>query len=156
MAASLVEHDPPPLVGIHHIKFAVSDLERSLHFYESLLGGKRIPEADHRRTNDGSLYAYILEVPGLTCPLELELNPAQAKKHRLFEALAIAVKDRQALRAWENFLAAKNIRHSPILPGVQGWLIVVEDPDQNRVGLYTLEKHGPELKADDANEWRNN
>jgi catechol 2,3-dioxygenase-like lactoylglutathione lyase family enzyme len=69
-----------PLIGIHHIKFVVTDLDRSLHFYEAFLGAKRVAEADHRRTDDGSLYAYILEVPGLGCAIELRLNPEQAKK----------------------------------------------------------------------------
>jgi len=144
----------PLLMGIHHIKFAVTDLDRSLRFYEAFLGAKRIPEADHKRTDDGSLYAYILEVQGLGCPLELQLHPEQAKRHRRFDPLTIAVKDRQGLEAWDDLLTEKNIRHSPIITAVQGWLILVEDPDQNRVGLQTLEKHGPELKPDEDNEWR--
>jgi catechol 2,3-dioxygenase-like lactoylglutathione lyase family enzyme len=143
-------------MGIHHIKFAVTDLVRSLHFYEAFVGAKRIPEADHRRTDDGSLYAYILEVPGLGCPLELQLDPEQARKHRRFDPLTIAVQDRQGLEAWDNLLTEKNIRHSPIITAVQGWLIVIEDPDENRVGLQTLENHGPELKPDEDNEWRKN
>jgi catechol 2,3-dioxygenase-like lactoylglutathione lyase family enzyme len=146
----------PPLMGIHHIKFAVTDLVRSLHFYEAFVGAKRIPEADHRRADDGSLYAYILEVPGLGCPLELQLDPEQARKHRRFDPLTIAVQDRQGLEAWDNLLTEKNIRHSPIITAVQGWLIVIEDPDENRVGLQTLENHGPELKPDEDNEWRKN
>jgi catechol 2,3-dioxygenase-like lactoylglutathione lyase family enzyme len=141
-----------PLMGIHHIKFAVTDLDRSLHFYEAFLDA----EADNRRTDDGSLYAYILEVPGLRCALELRLNPEQAREHRWFDPLTIAVKDRLALDAWDNLLTEKNIRHSPIITAVQGWLIVIEDPDQNRVRLYTLEAHGPELKPDEANEWLKN
>jgi catechol 2,3-dioxygenase-like lactoylglutathione lyase family enzyme len=36
-------------MGIHHIKFAVTDLDRSPRFYEGFLGAKRIAEADHRR-----------------------------------------------------------------------------------------------------------
>ena len=146
----------PPLMGIHHIKFAVTDLDRSLHFYEAFLGAKRIPEADHRRTVDRSLYAYILEVPGLGCMLELRLNPEQAKKHRRFDPLTIAVKDRHVLEAWDALLTEKNIRHSPIITAVQGWLIVIEDPDQNRVRLQTLDGHDPELKPDEANEWLKN
>jgi hypothetical protein len=95
-------------------------------------------------------------VPGLGCALELRLNPEQAKKHRRFDPLTIAVKDRLALEAWDNLLTEKNIRHSPIITAVQGWLIVIEDPDQNRVRLYTLETHGPELKPDEANDWLKN
>jgi catechol 2,3-dioxygenase-like lactoylglutathione lyase family enzyme len=144
---------PPPLMGIHHIKFAVTDLDRSLRFYESAFGAKRVPELDHRRTDDGFLYAYILEADGLGCMLELRLNRAQAEKHRLFDPLTIAVKDRQALEAWESVLTQKNIRHSPIITAVVGWLIVMEDPDQNRVRLYTLERHGPEIKPDEDGVW---
>ena len=144
----------PPLMGVHHIKFAVTDLDRSLHFYEAFLGAKRIPEADHRRTDDGSLYAYVLDVPGLGCRLQLLLNPEQAKKHRRLDPVTIAVKDRRALEAWDNLLTEKDICHSPLLTAVQGWLIVIEDPDQNRVGLQTLENHSPELKPDEDNEWR--
>jgi catechol 2,3-dioxygenase-like lactoylglutathione lyase family enzyme len=143
----------PPLMGIHHIKFAVTDLDRTLRFYEAFLDASRIPELDHRRTDDGSLYAYILKVGGLGCLLELRLNPAQAEKHRLFDPLTIAVEDRLALEVWDRLLTQKRIHHSPIITAVQGWMIVVEDPDQNRVRLYTLEKHGREIKPDEDNEW---
>jgi catechol 2,3-dioxygenase-like lactoylglutathione lyase family enzyme len=146
----------PPLMGIHHIKFAVSDLDRSLHFYEAFLGAKRIPEADHRRAADGSPYAYVLEVPGLGCWFELLLNPEQAKMHRRLDPLTIAVKDRRTLEAWDNLLTEMKISHSPLLTAVKGWLIVIEDPDQNRVRLQTLENHGPELQPEEANEWLKN
>jgi hypothetical protein len=33
------------------------------------------------------------------------------------------------------------------------WLIVVQDPDGNRLRLYTLETHGPELKPEEDNPW---
>lgn len=69
----------PSMMGIHHIKFAVTDPGRSLRFYQTFLSAKRIPAADHRRTNDGPLYAYISEVPGPGCLLDLRLNPEQAK-----------------------------------------------------------------------------
>jgi catechol 2,3-dioxygenase-like lactoylglutathione lyase family enzyme len=143
----------PSLMGIHHIKLAVSDLDRSLRFYEDFLGAKRIREADHRKAGDGSLYAYILEVTGLGCLLELRLNAAQAQRNRRFDLLTLAVKDRQALEIWDQLLTEKNIRHSPIITALQGWLMVVEDPDENRVRFYTLEKHGPELRPDENNEW---
>jgi catechol 2,3-dioxygenase-like lactoylglutathione lyase family enzyme len=146
----------PLLMGIHHLKFAVSDLDRSLRFYEAFLGAKRVPEADHRRADTGALYAYILQVPGLGCALELRLNPDQAARHRLFDPFTLAVKDLQELRVWDTFLSERNISHSPIITAVQGWLIVVEDPDQNRVRLYTLERHGPALNPDEDNEWLKN
>ena len=32
----------PSLQGIHHLKFPVSDLDRSLGFYERALGARRV------------------------------------------------------------------------------------------------------------------
>ena len=142
----------PHLRGIHHIKFAVSNLGRSLQFYEKVFHAKRVVEWDHKHS-DGSIYAHILDIPGLGTYVELRLNAEQAEKHRLFNVLTIAVENRTALEQWENFLDTLNVPHSPILVALQAWLIVVEDPDQNRLRLYTLEMHGPELKPDGSSVW---
>ena len=143
----------PPIEGIHHLKFAVSDLALSLNFYEQAFNAERIAKFDHRRTSDGSLYAYILKVPGLGTALELRLNAIRAQKHRHFDSVTLAVRDRDTLARWDDFLTARGIPHSPIITAIQAWLIVVEDPDGNRLRLYTLETHGPELAPDEGNPW---
>ena len=106
------ESAPPPLQGIHHLKLPVSDLDASLTFYERAFGGRRIPEADHRRASDGSLYAYILTVPGLGTALELRLDPERAERHRLFDPVTIAVRDRATLDAWDEYLTGSG--HRPL------------------------------------------
>ena len=146
----------PTLSGIHHLKLPVSDLAASLDFYERAFGARRIPAADHRRESDGALYAYILEVPGLGTLLELRLNPARAAAHALFDPITIAVADRETLERWDAHLTERGVPHSPMVTAIQAWLIVVEDPDRNRLRLYTLETHGPELPPDEENEWLRN
>ena len=143
----------PTIQGLHHVKLAVSDLGRSLAFYENFLGAQRIPEADHHKEGDGRLYGYIVKVPDLGTMLELRLNPEQAKKHRHFDQFTLAVENRNELSKWASFLDQHGITHSPVIPAIQAWLIVVEDPDGNRWRLYTLEKHGPEIKPDEDNVW---
>ncbi len=91
----------PPLKGIHHVKFAVSDLNRSLTFYEEVFHARRIVEWDHKHA-DGLLYAHILDIPGLGTYVELRLNAEHAEKHRLFNTLTIAVENRAALDQWES------------------------------------------------------
>jgi catechol 2,3-dioxygenase-like lactoylglutathione lyase family enzyme len=145
----------PPLQGIHHLKLAVTDLQRSLSFYETLFGAKRIPQADHKHESDGSPYAFILDVPNLGAKLELRLNPEQARKHFHFDPITIAVQDKAALEHWESYLDEKKLPHSPILVAIQAWLIVVEDPDGNRIRLYTLETHSRDLKPDEGDRWLN-
>jgi catechol 2,3-dioxygenase-like lactoylglutathione lyase family enzyme len=146
----------PELLGIHHLKLPVSDLARSLAFYESAFDATRIPAADHRRQSDGSLYAHILAVPGLGTLLELRLNPQRAKAHAGFDPVTIAVADRATLARWDDHLTGLDVPHSPVITAIQAWLIVVEDPDANRLRLYTRETHGPELKPDEGNSWLDN
>ena len=143
----------PTIKGIHHIKFAVSDLGASLEFYQRVFGAERIPEADHHREADGALYAYILKVPGLGCLLELRLNADQAKKHRLFDPVTMTVDDKAALETWISYLDSAGVSHSPVLAAIQAWLIVIEDPDQNRMRLYTTETHSRDIKPDEQNPW---
>ena len=141
-----------PLRGIHHIKLAVSDLDKALTFYENALGAQRLPEADHQNA-DGSLFAYGLKIPGLTALFELSLNSDQARKHALFDSVTITVDDKDALTQWDAALTEKGVLHSPVLLAVAAWLIVIQDPDGNRVRLYTTETHGPDLIPDMESPW---
>jgi catechol 2,3-dioxygenase-like lactoylglutathione lyase family enzyme len=144
---------PPALEGVHHLKFAISDLDRSLRFYEQVFGAQRLAFADHRRRRDNALYAYILDVPGLGPRLELRLNPEAAGKQRRFDPVTLAVRDRAALRAWGAHLDRLGVARSDEITSIQAWLIVFNDPDERRLRLYTLETHGPELPSDEDNPW---
>ncbi len=143
----------PTLHGLHHLKLPVADLARSLDFYQRVFGARRIPEADHRRDEDGALYAYILHIPGLGTMLELRLNPDRAARHSGFNSIVLSVPDRSALIQWIAHLDAEGVAHSPVITAIQAWLVVLDDPDGHRLRLYTDEQHGRELKSDDGNAW---
>ena len=142
----------PPLRGIHDLKFAVSDLDESLHFYERALGAKHMPELDHTR-DDGTRFAVVVEVPGLGTPMQLRLDPERSARQAMFDPLGIAVDDRAALERWDAALTECGVVHSPILVAVRGWLIVIQDPDGNRIRLYTLESHCPEFRPATNSPW---
>lgn len=143
----------PTIAGIHHVKLPVADLDRSLRFYERVFAAERIPEADHRREADGSLYALILKITDLGALLELRLDREQAERQRGFDPLTLAVADRAALADWITHLDALAIPHSPILMAIQAWLVVLEDPDGHRLRLYTQETHGRDVTPDEADPW---
>jgi len=142
----------PPLRGIHDLKFAVSDLDESLRFYQRALGAQHLPELDHAR-DDGTSFAVVVEVPGLGTVLQLRLDPERAARQAMFDPLGIALDDRAALKRWDATLTERGVLHSPILDAVSGWLIVIQDPDGNRIRLYTLESHGAEVKPDTNSPW---
>ncbi|WP_322101881.1 VOC family protein [Paraburkholderia sp. J41] len=145
----------PSIDGVHHFKIPVADLVRAMAFYGRILGAEPIPELDHH-TADGSVYAHICDVPGLGTKLEIRLDPAQAADNKGFDSVTIAVRDRATLDDWAAFLYANGIEHSPVLAGVQAWLVVFDDPDGNRLRFYTLEKHGANVSPDEDSPWVRN
>jgi catechol 2,3-dioxygenase-like lactoylglutathione lyase family enzyme len=102
----------PPLRGIHDHKFAVSDIDESLRFYQRALGAKHLPELDHIR-DDGTRFAVVVEVPGLGTVLQLRLDPERAARQAMFDPLAIAVDDWAALERWDAALTERGVVHPP-------------------------------------------
>ena len=144
----------PVVLGIHHLKFVVADIEKSTAFYEAAFGAKRISALDHRRP-DGVLFGVILSIPGLGTELELRLDPAAAQSQKGQDPLTMTVAGLADLERWEAYWQAKGLPHSPVLVGLVGWLLVVEDPDRRRLRLYTKQTHGPELKPSWDSPWIN-
>jgi quinol monooxygenase YgiN/catechol 2,3-dioxygenase-like lactoylglutathione lyase family enzyme len=126
--------------GIHHVKLPVTDLERSTAWYTAVLGAHRLNELDHRRP-DGTLFAVILDVPGLAGRVELRLDPATARALNGYDFLTLAIADRAALDDWIARLDALGVEHSPPIVALVGWLLVVADPDGLRLRFYTTEPH---------------
>ena len=135
--------ETPVHQGIHHVKLPVTDLERSTRWYGEVLGAHRLTELDHRRP-DGTLFAVILDVPGLGTRLELRLDPATAAALNGYDFLTLAVADRAAVDTWIAHLDALGVHHSPPVVALVGWLLVVPDPDGLRLRLYTTQPHGLE------------
>jgi catechol 2,3-dioxygenase-like lactoylglutathione lyase family enzyme len=138
--------------GIHHLKFPVADVERSLDFYSRVFGGKRIERADHRDAS-GAVYAYILDMPGWGTLLDLRLSPDHARGSARLDPVTLTIADRAALAAWIAHLDALGVPHSGEITTVFAFMLVMEDPDGRRIRLYTEEKHGPELPGARDHPW---
>jgi catechol 2,3-dioxygenase-like lactoylglutathione lyase family enzyme len=142
----------PNIVGIHHLKIPVSDLDKSRIFYEKALGATRKEALDHRHAS-GELFAYIMDVPNLGTELELRLNAGAAQAMRGFDPVTLAVKGRSDLDEWIAHLSANEVRNSGMMVGYIGWLVAFEDPDGIRIRLYSLESHGPEVTPSTNPDW---
>ncbi|MTD53251.1 VOC family protein [Amycolatopsis pithecellobii] len=129
----------PALNGIHHIRIPVSDLDTSRTWYQRVLDATYRPEFNHYAP-DGTLTAYILEVPTLPM-IELRLAPLTAAGCKGFDPLIFSVPGRSDIEAWIRHLDAEGVEHSPQLRGLLGWTLVFLDPDGLALRVYTEETH---------------
>lgn len=153
------------------MKFAVSNLDISLAWYERVLGARRIPSLDHI-SKTGVRFAAVCQMDdwsGLL--LELRQTPVQASKERGWDPVTLSVKGRKELEAWIEWLEGWGTVHSPLMVGVRGWLVVFEvgpagnpafglgtdavnqDPDGRRIRMYTKEDHGGTIPASRDEYW---
>ena len=143
----------PMLDDVHHLKVPVSDLNKSLTWWNTVLGAERQPQWDHLN-REGKLFAYMCLLPGLEPPLELRLDPDAARGSAGFDPVTYAVKSASDLHEWARYLDEAGIEHSPILRGFIGWLLVLFDPDGLSIHLYTRETHDwDEANADVDSPW---
>ncbi len=144
--------EQPVIDGIHHLKFAVTDCDVSLAFYEQVFGARRLPQADHRDA-DGKVYAYICDMPGWGTLLDLRLSAEHGGATRRFDPITLNIADRAALAQWVAHLDALGVPHSGEIITMLAFMLVIEDPDGRRIRLYTREKHGPELPGRRDHPW---
>lgn len=139
----------PRVAGIHHLKIAVTDLPTSLKWYSTALAAERIAELDHVMP-DGTLFAYIIEIPGVDPRLELRLAPKFAAGQKGFDPIVFLVDTLADLEAWARYLDVCGIENSGVLRGLLGWLLVCRDPDGLSVRFYTDETHEMDIEKSDV------
>jgi len=69
---------PPPLLGLHHIKLAATDLTTTLNFYTTILPFQPLPSFNHYDKNN-TLFAVLFQHPASKTLVEVRKNTGQAK-----------------------------------------------------------------------------
>lgn len=127
--------DAPLLDGVHHLKLPVSDLERSLSWYQERLGY----EVVHEFVEDGVLMGISLTHPNGGPDFAIRHDPERARAAAGFDYFAIGVPGQEAIARLAERFSDLGDRHDGVHRTPVGWVLLgVEDPDGHAIRFYTV------------------
>jgi catechol 2,3-dioxygenase-like lactoylglutathione lyase family enzyme len=128
----------PALDGIHHLKLPVTDLDRSLAWYQTRLGYELRAEIIESGTKMGLAMSHPNGGPSLA----LRLDPDRAAAAAGFDYFAIGVPDKPAIEALAQRLTELGDDHAGVHAATLGWILpLLHDPDGHEVRFYTTSHH---------------
>lgn len=131
----------PLLSGVHHVALTVTDVERSVPWYERVLGFSTIGRDDQ---GEHGLRKVFLRGPGFGITLTLVQHPAGGgtqfdERRPGLDHLSFAVPNTEALREWTERLEEHGVTFSPIAqePTAPGTAVIaLRDPDGIQLVLW--------------------
>ena len=127
--------DAPALDGIHHLKLPVTDLDRSLAWYEDHLGYGVMTEF----VEDGVRMGVAMTHPNGGPDLALRWDADRARAAAGFDYFAIGVPGHDAIEALATHLKERGVHHEGVQRTPVGWVLLgVQDPDGHAVRFYTV------------------
>jgi catechol 2,3-dioxygenase-like lactoylglutathione lyase family enzyme len=125
----------PVLDGIHHLKLPVTDLDRSLAWYQAHLGYRVMTEF----VEEGVRMGVALTHPNGGPDLALRCDPDRARAAAGFDYFSIGVPGHGPIEALAAHLAEAGVRHDGVHRTPVGWVLLgVLDPDGHEVRFYTV------------------
>ncbi|MHB1504095.1 MAG: VOC family protein [Acidimicrobiales bacterium] len=125
----------PDLLGVHHLRLPVIEVERSRDWYVQVLGFETILDYEEEDHVAGVL---LRHASGIV--LGLHEIPGEASMLAGFTIAALAVGNRADLDKWAAWLDEIGMAHGPVTDGHLGWFITVTDPDGIVIELHTLDQ----------------
>lgn len=127
--------DIPVLDGIHHLKLPVTDLDRSLTWYQDHLGYRPLMNF----VEDGVVMGMALTHPGGGPDLAIRLDPERAAAAAGFDYFAIGVPGKDAIDALAAHLTSRGVFHAGVQRTPVGWILAgTFDPDGHDIRFYTV------------------
>ena len=130
----------PELTGLHHIAITVTDLDRSVPWYQETLGLTTLMADDHP-AGDGRYV--LLADPTFAVLVGLHVHPTNsgetfAEARTGLDHVGFGVADRAALEAWAARLTELGVEHSPIDDQPAYSVVVFRDPDNVQLEFIAM------------------
>jgi glyoxylase I family protein len=134
----------PTLTGVHHVALTVTDVDRSVPWYERVLGFSTIGRDDE---GESGLRKVFLRGPGFGLTLTLVQHPDSGRsafdeRRPGLDHLTFSVPSAGSLREWTERLTEHGVTFSPITKehSAPGHLVVsLRDPDGIQLVLWAKE-----------------
>ena len=127
--------DAPALDGIHHLKLPVTEIARSLQWYQQRLGY----EVMHEFVEDGEVMGVAMTHPAGGPDFAIRLDPERARASAGFDFFAIGVPGHDAIEELAARFTSFGDGHNGVQRTPVGWVLLgVEDPDGHAVRFYTV------------------
>jgi catechol 2,3-dioxygenase-like lactoylglutathione lyase family enzyme len=127
----------PPIAGVHHLKFPVSDLARSREWYESVLGLR--VEAEFR-DDDGvvrGVAGALTDASGaVVLGLALRQNPEVSAGMAGFDLVCLSLAEHADLWRWADHVAALGHERPVINENHDPAVLRLHDPDGHEIRLF--------------------
>jgi catechol 2,3-dioxygenase-like lactoylglutathione lyase family enzyme len=125
----------PVLDGIHHLKLPVTDLDRSLAWYQEHLGYGVMTEF----VEEGVRMGVAMTHPNGGPDLALRCDPDRARAAAGFDYFSIGVPGHDPIEALAAHLTERGVHHDGVHRTPVGWVLLgVHDPDGHEVRFYTV------------------
>ena len=137
----------PAFTGVSHLELTVSDVDRSVTWYERVFGMRKIAENSEDDHPTDGVFAHVVNVIDPTSGLVLGLIRHRGQsddafsEHRVgLDHLALDVQSRSELETWVEHLDRCGVRHSGINDQPYGSVLVFRDPDNIQLELFALKQ----------------
>ena len=130
----------PDITSIHHVSFTVTDIDRSVAWYQEVLGLAELMKEDHP---DGKGYAIVLGKPDFSMCVGLHTHSANAAEpcdetRTGLDHVSFRVAQRADLDTWAQHFKKLGVSQSPINEKGGYAVLVFRDPDNIQLELISL------------------
>lgn len=132
----------PELGGIHHVKLAASDIERSVAWYKRVFGFETTLEF---KDDEGVVRGAVGRLAGLdNTLLAFRENKELAESLNGFDPVSFAVQGKAEVQQWVAHLDKEGVENSGLRIAAIGYIVFFHDPDGIKLHVYSFDLPSPD------------